>query len=272
MIRTLLWVAHASAVYSLPFKGRARVGMGYRHVSHPPPNLPLEGGGEDHQRHTALRVVAPTQKPDEPHELSRLTGALSHCARAASLYWQRKWLTCPQTKKSTRMKIYLLLPVLALGVALRTLAADGDTGPAAAPCKQCTSAPPTAEALSAGRERTSLLAQTLEPKPGWQHATDALAVEALEVELMRNVGKQTQEADYPEEARRWIWSGTTLVHVLMGGDGHMKEVSVQRTSGFRVLDDQALKMVQRVQSTRVPDRLKGREVPVTLPIGFYFGR
>ena len=85
------------------------------------------------------------------------------------------------------------------------------------------------------------------------------------------MGKQTQEVDYPEEARRWTWSGITLVHVLMGGDGSMKEVSVERTSGFRVLDDQALRMVQRVRSTRVPDRLKGREVTVTLPIGFYFG-
>lgn len=170
------------------------------------------------------------------------------------------------------MKIYLLLPVLALGVPLRTLAADGDTGPAAAPCKQCTSAPTTAEAHSAVREHASLLAQASEPKPGWQHATDALAVEALQVEILRNVGKQTQETDYPEEARRWSWSGTTLIHVLMGGDGRMKEVSVERSSGFRVLDDQALRMVQRVPSTRVPDRLKGREVPVTLPIGFYFGR
>ena len=33
---------------SLPFKGRARVGMGFFGVAtepHPPPNLPLEGGG-----------------------------------------------------------------------------------------------------------------------------------------------------------------------------------------------------------------------------------
>ena len=169
------------------------------------------------------------------------------------------------------MKIYLLLPVLALGVPLRTLAADGDTGPAAAPCKPCASAPTTAEARSAAGERASLLAQASEPKPGWQHATDALAVEALQVEILRNVGKQTQEADYPEEARRWSWSGTTLIHVLMGGDGRMKEVSVERSSGFRVLDDQALRMVQRVPSTRVPDRLKGRDVMVTVPIGFYFG-
>ena len=180
----------------------------------------------------------------------------------------KRGLTCPQTKKATRMRIYLLLAVFVLGVTLRASAAGADSGTAAAPCNQCDSA--TAEARAAERERAWLLAQTSEPKPGWQHATDALAVEALQVEILRNVGKHTQETDYPEEARRWSWSGTTLVHVLMGGDGHMKEVSVERTSGFRVLDDQALRMVQRVPSTRVPDRLKGRDVMVTVPIGFYF--
>jgi hypothetical protein len=33
------------SAYSLPFKGRARVGMGK--APHPPPDLPLERGGED---------------------------------------------------------------------------------------------------------------------------------------------------------------------------------------------------------------------------------
>jgi hypothetical protein len=35
---------------SLPFKGRERVGMVFyetQQVTHPPPNLPLEGGGEE---------------------------------------------------------------------------------------------------------------------------------------------------------------------------------------------------------------------------------
>jgi protein TonB len=113
--------------------------------------------------------------------------------------------------------------------------------------------------------------ETARPQPGWQHDSDELAVHALEIELLRNIGKQTKEADYPEEAREWNWSGTTLVQVLMGANGSMKDVSVQRSSGFDVLDNQALKMVRRVLSTRIPDRLKGREVTVTVPIGFFLG-
>ena len=142
------------------------------------------------------------------------------------------------------MKTHLLLAALALAAIRPAPAADFEVTP---------------------------LAQPTEPRPGWQHATDELAVQALEVEILRNIGKQTQEADYPEEARHWNWSGTTLVQVLMGANGSMKDVSVQRSSGFQVLDDQALKMVRRVPSTRIPDRLKGREVTVTLPIGFFLG-
>jgi TonB family protein len=124
--------------------------------------------------------------------------------------------------------------------------------------------------LALGLARLACADDLLEATAGWQYDSDALATQALEVEILRNVGKQTHEADYPEEARRWSWSGTTLVQVSMDRDGGMKEVSVQRTSGFRVLDDQAVKMVRRVPFTRVPDRLKGREVTVTVPIGFYF--
>jgi TonB family protein len=124
--------------------------------------------------------------------------------------------------------------------------------------------------LALGLARFACAHDPLTPPPGWQHESDDLATEALQVEILRNVGKQTHEGDYPEEARRWSWSGTTLVQVSMDRDGSMKEVSVQRTSGFRVLDDQAVKMVRRVPFTRVPDRLKGREVIVTVPIGFYF--
>jgi protein TonB len=108
-------------------------------------------------------------------------------------------------------------------------------------------------------------------RPAARQMTEAQALQALELELSRNVGKQINEADFPEEARRWNWSGTTLVQVLMGADGSMKEVSVRKTSGFRALDEQALLVVRRIAVPLVPERLRGREVTVTVPIGFYFG-
>jgi TonB family protein len=175
------------------------------------------------------------------------------------------------------MKTALLLAALAIGLARLEPAADAAPAPVVTPCTTCNPTASLHPATGRGRDeppgrlfRAAFQLEAPEPLPGWHQATDELAVEALQLEILRNVGKQTQEADYPEEARRWSWSGTTLVQVVMGVDGKMKTVSVQRTSGFRVLDEQALQMVRRVPFTHIPERLKGREVTVTLPIGFYF--
>jgi outer membrane biosynthesis protein TonB len=46
-------------------------------------------------------------------------------------------------------------------------------------------------------------------------------------------------------------------------------VRIQRTSGFEVLDERALAIVRRVAKVYVPFRLRGRELAVTVPVGFY---
>ena len=99
--------------------------------------------------------------------------------------------------------------------------------------------------------------------------SEVQALHALETEISRKVGLQMKEADYPEEARRWTWRGITLVHVLVSKDGFMREISVGKSSGFRVLDEQAVRVVSRVRAPSwIPDRLRGRDVPVLVPIGF----
>jgi TonB family protein len=99
--------------------------------------------------------------------------------------------------------------------------------------------------------------------------TEEEALKSLEQELSLKVGKQINPSDYPEEARRWRWTGTTLVQVRVDAEGMVGEVALHRTSGFRVLDEQALVMVRRVSKLYVPFRLRGREHAVTVPIGFY---
>ena len=99
--------------------------------------------------------------------------------------------------------------------------------------------------------------------------TEQQALHALETEISRKVGLQMKETDYPEEARRWTWSGIALVHVVVGKDGIMRQISVGRTSGFRILDEQAVRLVSRVTAPSwIPDRLRGREIAVLVPIGF----
>jgi len=95
------------------------------------------------------------------------------------------------------------------------------------------------------------------------------AVLALERELSLKVGKQMREEDYPEEAQRWRWTGTAMIHVIVGANGSVKGVTLGKTSGFRILDTQALIVVQRVSKLFVPVQLRGRDIAVTIPIGFY---
>jgi TonB family protein len=98
--------------------------------------------------------------------------------------------------------------------------------------------------------------------------TEQEAIERLEQDLALKVGKRRQADDYPEEAVRYGWSGTALVEVLVAGNGAVKNIALGRTSGFKVLDDQALEMVRRVPRLWVPVRLRNRETSVTVPIGF----
>ena len=149
-----------------------------------------------------------------------------------------------------------LLAVAALACAAPAASEDPETAAAG----YDSAAPDAREAPSPARRN-----------PVARQMTEEQALHLLELDLSRNVGKQINEADFPEEARRWNWSGTTLVQVLMGADGSMKEISVQKTSGFRTLDEQALRVVRRIAVPPVPERLRGREVAVTVPIGFYFG-
>jgi len=95
------------------------------------------------------------------------------------------------------------------------------------------------------------------------------AVLALERELSLKVGKQMREEDYPEEAQRWRWTGTAMIDVIVGANGSVKGVSLGKTSGFRILDTQALTVVRRVSKLFVPVQLRGRDIAVTIPIEFY---
>jgi protein TonB len=102
--------------------------------------------------------------------------------------------------------------------------------------------------------------------------TEQEALEALERDVSLKIGKQRKDDDYPEEAQRYGWSGTALIDVLVAANGSVKQVALGRSSGFRVLDEQALTMVRRVSRVFVPSRLRGREVSVSVPIGFMLQR
>lgn len=56
---------------------------------------------------------------------------------------------------------------------------------------------------------------------------------------------RTVKPRYPRKARRAGWEGTTLLKVLVNSEGAPGRVTVERTSGFEILDEAAVKAVRR---------------------------
>lgn len=106
-------------------------------------------------------------------------------------------------------------------------------------------------------------------EPPFAPLSEEEAHHALERDLLLKVGKHLQASDYPDEARRWRWTGTVLVEVLVAANGMVMQVALSRSSGFRVLDMQALEVVRRVPKVFVPVGLRQRDRTVTVPVGFY---
>ena len=50
--------------------------------------------------------------------------------------------------------------------------------------------------------------------------------------------------NYPDEARRRKLHGSLLLHVALRPDGAVKEINVKRTSGYKLLDDAAIRIVR----------------------------
>lgn len=121
----------------------------------------------------------------------------------------------------------------------------------------------------AEHRKPAKISRTQAAKPYGAGLNEVQSLRALESEIARKLGSHIQPSDYPEEARRQGWSGPTLVGVVVAADGKIKQVSVRKTSGFPLLDEQALRMVDRVRIWWIPQRLRKRQVNVSVPVGFY---
>ncbi|MBK8018667.1 MAG: TonB family protein [Betaproteobacteria bacterium] len=103
------------------------------------------------------------------------------------------------------------------------------------------------------------------PVPG-TGAVDRAALEAYGLRLSREIGKDQR---YPKRAQMTGQQGTTEVLVRMGRDAKIKDVTVAKSSGFALLDEEAIEKVKRVRTLpRPPDDFKGREFTVMIPIVF----
>jgi protein TonB len=84
--------------------------------------------------------------------------------------------------------------------------------------------------------------------------------------LSKEIGKDQR---YPRRAQMLGWQGTTEVLLRMSVDAKVKEVTIAKSSGHDLLDEEALEKVRRAkQLPPPPDGFKGREFTVLVPIVF----
>jgi protein TonB len=74
---------------------------------------------------------------------------------------------------------------------------------------------------------------------------------------------------YPPLAQRRGWEGTAEVLLQIAADGKVTGITLGKSSGRSVLDEEALNMVRRASPLpQAPQNLRGRELTVTVPIVF----
>jgi periplasmic protein TonB len=97
---------------------------------------------------------------------------------------------------------------------------------------------------------------------------------SVEPRLLQMVGQSISKEikryqKYPPLAQRRGWEGTAEVLLQIAADGKVSRITLGKSSGRSVLDDEALNMVRRAAPLpQAPQNLRGRELTVTVPIVF----
>lgn len=86
------------------------------------------------------------------------------------------------------------------------------------------------------------------------------------------IGFMSQNLEYPDSAREARMEGTTTLEFTVTATGLIQNLRVGQSSGFELLDNEALRLFNPMQSAPrwSPGSLNGRAVPVlySLPITF----
>jgi protein TonB len=100
------------------------------------------------------------------------------------------------------------------------------------------------------------------------NAADPAAADRYRLAL---ISVASRSKSYPRMAMERGWQGKVEVHVTVSRFGNFRSVSVKTSSGFELLDNEALKIVrqaQRASDLSVPEALRGREFSVDIPVIF----
>jgi protein TonB len=134
-------------------------------------------------------------------------------------------------------------------------------------------APPVAAATIQPAPVAAPVPPPAPPQPAVALKKEA-SVPAVEPRLLliygQSISKEIKRYQkYPPLAQRRGWEGTAEVHLQIAADGKVTSVTLGKSSGRSVLDEEALNMVRRASPLpQAPQNLRGRQLTVTVPIVF----
>jgi protein TonB len=137
---------------------------------------------------------------------------------------------------------------------------------APAPVQEPVAPPPLAAVPESAPETVSLLAPA--PPPRFAPSAEMLS------DYTRSLSKALERyREYPRLAELRGWEGSVTMRLRVARSGRLIEAQVYKSSGFAVLDQQAIAMVSKVGALPVPpEGLDADGVPVLVPINFRLER
>lgn len=130
--------------------------------------------------------------------------------------------------------------------------------------------PPTVEPSSESLDRLSRLM----PVPAPEAMSGQAPPQRADYGWLASVLHERIQAlrRYPAEARRQHWEGRVVVRAVVQEDGEVVDVQVVQSSGYSVLDEDALNVLRRVSPLRLTQSLGRPRVAIHLPIRYQLQR
>lgn len=110
---------------------------------------------------------------------------------------------------------------------------------------------------------------SVSPQPWQPPRADPADSGTLDQYRLSLMGQARRYKRYPSQAMEKGWTGKVEVRLVVGPDGTMQGVLVKSSSGYAVLDNQAIDIVKKAKPlTPIPPALRGREFSVDVPVIF----
>lgn len=142
--------------------------------------------------------------------------------------------------------------------------ANSSSQPSAAP-RQESPAPAASASATSPAPATNATNAAPAPAAPATHTPSALALEDYGRSLSSLLARQQQ---YPRLAALRGWEGEVRLRLKVARKGSLVAVQVERSSGYEVLDQQALQLVQGATLPLPPESLGDREFQIVVPVNY----